>query len=512
MEYPATKEFFSYTQLLDMVRLIASTPPNKLPTYLRDERIAGYFVDPVRIQCSRPDEHNVSPYLLWIQNRQEILQQADNDPEKADALIYRRVRGCGSFSPVWLITLLDKYKPKSLLDPCAGWGERMIACMIRSVEYTGVDPNSLLHYYYESIIDKFQVDRRRYTVIRAPFENANLGSKTYDMVYTSPPFFNVEVYSQEATQSTASRNVSAWTTNFLLVLLDKAWQHLNAGGIMCIYLGAMGQDTYVQTMVDYMKTYLDATALPNEEYRFMPVVYTWKKAATTAIEELPTLTIKASAGGEDVHTKSIIGGIPWEGGIKNFVIDAYLRSYDRKAHLYYFVTWGDDTARMLAVAVKASIRKLSLTVYVNQADKNTLQTLSKLCTVVTFTDEAQGKRAMTDSAKTEEGEIVPRSINTEIMEALLYNDMSIRVARIRVPERCWIRIKSGLTLKVMLRVWPSTTFLCSYPYEPKTSNYDLEDLRRLITYHNSAKKSLQQLRTEYGYPGDYILEQEPTPR
>ena len=77
-------------------------------------------------------------------------------------------------------------------------------------------------------------------MICSPFEDCNI-SKDYgsdfDLVFTSPPYFNTEHYSDEETQSTIKyKQGEDWYTNFLLYSLKKAWECLAVGGHMVIVL------------------------------------------------------------------------------------------------------------------------------------------------------------------------------------------------------------------------------------------------------------------------------------
>jgi hypothetical protein len=59
-----------------------------------------------------------------------------------------------------------------------------------------------------------------------------------DMVLTSPPYFDVEVYTKESTQSiTNITNYETWVNEFLEPLVIKAVSHLNTDGVSCWNVG-----------------------------------------------------------------------------------------------------------------------------------------------------------------------------------------------------------------------------------------------------------------------------------
>jgi len=124
-------------------------------------------------------------------------------------------------------------KEVRVLDVCAGWGGRMIGA--KSVEgggdklppqtprkggglkvhYTGIDPCEKTHAALRAIRDELGLTN--VTLIHQPAEVAlqqPLG--TYDIALTSPPYYNLEIYSDEPTQSVATKDgYQTWLNEFL---------------------------------------------------------------------------------------------------------------------------------------------------------------------------------------------------------------------------------------------------------------------------------------------------------
>jgi len=114
-------------------------------------------------------------------------------------------------------------KEVRVLDVCAGWGGRMIGA--KSVElspastctvhYTGIDPCEKTHAALRAIRDELGL--HNVTLIHKPAEVAlqqPLG--TYDIALTSPPYYNLEIYSDEPTQSVATKDgYQTWLNEFL---------------------------------------------------------------------------------------------------------------------------------------------------------------------------------------------------------------------------------------------------------------------------------------------------------
>ena len=116
----------------------------------------------------------------------------------------------------------DKLKEVRVLDVCAGWGGRMIGAKSADsikVHYTGIDPCAKTYAALCAIRDELELTN--VTLINQPAEVALQEldpSTTYDIALTSPPYYNLEIYSDEPTQSIASSALDgyqAWLNKFL---------------------------------------------------------------------------------------------------------------------------------------------------------------------------------------------------------------------------------------------------------------------------------------------------------
>lgn len=500
MEYPYTKEWFPIEEYTKMCYEVATLPPEKIPRYYREERLAGVFVDPVRALCRRGNEP-VSPYAEWATHRTEI-EALFSTPAEQDEELYRRVSGCSSFFPHVLIKYIKRYGATSVFDPCGGWLERLIACILvtkfsgRLVSYTGVDPNALLQYPYRQVLNYFGVAAKDFRYIQSGIETVQLGAELYDLVFTSPPFWTIELYGNDSAQSTNIRSLRAWTVNFLLVMLDKAWQHLRPGGHMCIYLAVSERDKetldYVRVMEDYMRTHLDCKQLPSETYllQHSPSIYIWQKSSTVELSPtVPLKPINRCFVPETMH-----------GGVRSLVIDAFLRSYPAGSRLAYALQAGDESSQLLAEAVNRSKNNLHLTIYASY--KPRIDASNRITVIVDANPVAALDHA--DSRL----ERIPRNINSPIMEGLLFAKLRAVLYHTQQnpPEVVWIKIGSGLTLSVLMRIWPRAHFNCVLtPGHPTVRDKPLAERRRLTEYYNDGRKSLIDMRSEHGTIKDYCF-------
>lgn len=133
--------------------------------------------------------------------------------------------------------IYKKYNAKKVLDISSGWGDRLTGAILADVEkYNGYDPNLDLVDSYTDIIKKFNVNANNFNVTPIPFEKAEIKEK-YDLVFTSPPFFDFEIYNKKGEQSIINYpTFDDWFVKFLCVSLKKAWDALIDNGHMIIYI------------------------------------------------------------------------------------------------------------------------------------------------------------------------------------------------------------------------------------------------------------------------------------
>ena len=107
-----------------------------------------------------------------------------------------------------------------VLDPCHGWGGRLIGWAASGITgtYTGVDPATLTSDGVQSLAEFLRV-ADRVTIHNKPFETVEL-KKKYDFAFTSPPYFDTEKYSDDKTQSCVKFPAyEKWSDGFMRPLI-----------------------------------------------------------------------------------------------------------------------------------------------------------------------------------------------------------------------------------------------------------------------------------------------------
>ncbi len=138
----------------------------------------------------------------------------------------------GQFNPGIACAIFKELSPESVLDPCAGWGDRLAGAMATpSVKkYIGVDPNRALQPGYAAQVKRY-APAGKFSVVPGAFEDVGLAENHFDLVFTSPPYFDTEHYSDDEGQSDVRYpRMERWVSVFFVGLLTKATRCVRPGG------------------------------------------------------------------------------------------------------------------------------------------------------------------------------------------------------------------------------------------------------------------------------------------
>lgn len=268
--------------------------------------ISDYFIEQHRIRAIRGDDpKHESLFDYWGAHRDEIRAKCDesrstelppqqiigvaprNENERRLICYRERVYAdkmeVGTFRPtvaagiIWLMRKRLGQSCDYVLDPCAGWGDRLIGITAAGARGSvHVDPNPALGAEYARIFDWIRevypaltAYRREY--IARPFEDipraellqalarvkssgASSSSTAaaedqaptlsrddgFDLVIIAPPYFDLEIYvpnDATGTQSiTRYTEWSQWYEKFLLASLALAASTLRIGGVLALII------------------------------------------------------------------------------------------------------------------------------------------------------------------------------------------------------------------------------------------------------------------------------------
>ena len=185
-----------------------------------------------------------------------------------------------SFKPIIAKHLYEMYKPKTVLDISMGWGGRLIGAMsIPEIKYIGFDTNIELIDSYQSIVSDLDV-ADRVTLIFDDSSNADFSKFKYDMVFSSPPYFEKIKPIESYEHMPSYDNYNDWTQRFFNPVMTNAWSYLEEGGYFCIntnyknyeLLHKLFGDPYNKINIRNHKRQASSRTNSKGEY-----IYIWKK-------------------------------------------------------------------------------------------------------------------------------------------------------------------------------------------------------------------------------------------
>lgn len=127
-----------------------------------------------------------------------------------------------------------------VLDPCHGWGGRLVGALLADIEtYTGIDPSNDANEGVIKIAKAFgKYGETKINIIQKCFEDTDIEDKTFDFALTSPPYFDVEKHEGENTSHKRYPKYDLWRDGFYKALISKTYKALKDGGIFCLQVGS----------------------------------------------------------------------------------------------------------------------------------------------------------------------------------------------------------------------------------------------------------------------------------
>lgn len=160
----------------------------------------------------------------------------NKSPNKTDLQIWRQIMGLyfgmpHIFKPLVAMEFYCRFKPNTVLDFTMGWGGRLLgACALDVPHYIGIDMNDHLRHPYEQMVKMVKpLTKTKITLMFKDALSVDYSKLDYDMVFTSPPYYNIELYNKTAQQSK-----DEWDANFYDPIIRKTFDGMKMGGHYCL--------------------------------------------------------------------------------------------------------------------------------------------------------------------------------------------------------------------------------------------------------------------------------------
>lgn len=209
------------------------------------------------------------PYRAWNEEklRGNILNALwSMDYKEVNKSILRQclsVRGymAAQFPPLVAKTLYEIFGNNGdILDFSGGWGDRLAGFYGSSAKtFTVIDPNPVVCDNYRRQIDFYDDSTKSTRIINLPAEEVVWKDEKFDCVFTSPPYFNIEKYAHDETQSWKryGKGIDSWLEGFLFPTLSNIWPQIKQGGTLIVNISDVYSDGEVKKICDPMNNFIE---------------------------------------------------------------------------------------------------------------------------------------------------------------------------------------------------------------------------------------------------------------
>jgi len=232
---------------------------------------SDYFQQTERWKCDATGYP--SPHKTWETERFRLtlfkalfsLKVKEINPQVLRNIISLRKYIASQFRPSAAKTIYDYFQAETVLDFSMGWGDRILGAHASKYvkKYVGIDPNTNLipaHAnqikYYNSIGTPMEFSLYPHC---AENEKIYLTDK-FDLVFTSPPYFDKEKYDQGKNQSYKKyKSFDSWMKDFLFKTIELRTENLKSGGHLVINISDIYTRKKLYKICDGMNDYIAST-------------------------------------------------------------------------------------------------------------------------------------------------------------------------------------------------------------------------------------------------------------
>lgn len=144
-------------------------------------------------------------------NREKYIEKTEEELTDYEILrglnISGKIHAYSTFNNKGFVELLDKYNISSVYDPCAGWGERLVTCAAKGIDYLGIDINENVINGHHKIIEHYQLTNQNTICADS---SKYLNTTKADLVFTCPPYFNQEIYTDKGAENLNRDDFIKW--------------------------------------------------------------------------------------------------------------------------------------------------------------------------------------------------------------------------------------------------------------------------------------------------------------
>lgn len=262
------------TLMAEECGVVKPTPSDYLTVYTLESDSTSYITRAIqeipilrtkvtsrgRVMKSFMEAWNASEQL-----RERIESATDITEAKWDLAHEFGYRMVTTFMPPYARQIFKHFNAKRILDPCGGWGDRLLGAFTLSNYLVANPTNISVPHPEDNIIEKYvcfdpnpdvfpgyaeigalmnmpanpDVSTGKYLRFENGFEAhmlpfevgaEQLTSESFDLVFTSPPFFDYEIYTE------SNPTYKNWIDDFYRPLMVQSHRCVKMGGHVCIHI------------------------------------------------------------------------------------------------------------------------------------------------------------------------------------------------------------------------------------------------------------------------------------
>lgn len=214
-------------------------------------------------ECKR--KGNISPLEMWndenflrrlVSNRLNYANRISNSSIRTGIKLLSKA--VTNFKPTIAKYLYKTYASNGkIFDYSCGFGSRMLAAMSLDMEYVGCEP-CLKTYENLKNFGSFLLGKTK-----GSFNVTSIGSEEYtykenyfDFAFSSPPFFDYEIYSQDQGQSIVKYPVyEEWLINFWRKVIENCYNSIIPGGYFGFCISINQHEHMIEKTKEYCKDF-----------------------------------------------------------------------------------------------------------------------------------------------------------------------------------------------------------------------------------------------------------------
>lgn len=397
-----------------------------------------------------------------------------------------------TFMPGYARILYEYFNAKCVLDPCAGWGDRVLGAALANTvkKYVSFDPNTNLRPGHAEILSKcganmvfndHEVSKysNKFEMYSLPFEVGSkkyLNDESFDFAFTSPPFFDYEMYNPD------NPDYVDWIQDFYVPLFQETCRCLKIGSYFGIHIGDTSAGRISHFLMNQVCEISDfvlrrKVGLMGMVSNKIRTVYLYEKCPHKVfrrrqIRGLSNPTVALEPFVHNGKTYNVLNDCHLIGGTKQRLLATILGKLPQKEIIY---AGPDIGLAQVALAYACSLWGKQATVFLNTYEYGEKQKLTLLAQAlgakIFFSSENTGRtlKATEEASriyrdqdpdnrflapfglKDKPGSFLFQSFHEALSEAVAAHQIT--------PKRLWVVAGSAFLVSALHSVWPTTHFM-----------------------------------------------------